>query len=123
MSFTFRIFKHVEEVVSYIYVNFGTILCTNKHTNSRRTSKGFAVFKAILWFFSFISLEIQCHNEMIFTFRICKQVEKVVNYIYVYLGTISCTDIYTNSRKISKGFAVFRAVLCLFVYFSANTMS
>ena len=120
--FTFRICKLVEEVVSYKFVYFGAISCTNKYTKSRKTSERFAVFRAVLCF-SFISLFIRRRNEMIFTFRICKHVEEVVSYKYVYFGTISCTNKYTNSRKTSERFAVFRAVLCLFIYFSIYTTS
>ena len=117
MIFTFRICKYTHKFIFWHHF-------VHKYTHKfKKNIKRFYCFQSCFMFFSFISLQIRCHNEMIFTFRICKHVEEDVSYKYVYFGTISCTNKDTKSRKISKGFAVFRAGLCFFVYFSANTMS
>ena len=122
MIFTFCICKHVEEVVSYKFVYFGAICCKNKYTKWRK-HQNVLLFSEQFYVFLFTSLLIPRHIEMIFKFRICKHVEEVVSYKYVYFGAISCKNKYTKSRKTSERFAVFRAVLCFFVYFYINTTS
>src|SRR5512136_738843 len=73
----------------------------------------FLLFLEQFYVFSFISLQIRCYNEMIFTFQIRKYIEEVISYKYLNFGTISCTNKNTNSRKTSKVFVVFTAVLCI----------
>ena len=93
MIFTFRICKHVEEVVSYKYVYFGTIRAQINIQIQEKQQK-ILLFSEQFYVFSFISLQIRCHNEMIFTFCICKHTEEVVSY--KYFGTISCTNKHPN---------------------------
>ena len=83
----------------------------------------FLLFSEQFYAFSLISMQIRCYNEMSLMSKVCKHIEEIICYKYVYFGTILCKNGYTKSLKISNVYAVFRAVLCIFVNFFANTMS
>ena len=107
MILTFQICKLIVEIIYYKCVYFGTILCKNEYTNSRTISNVFAVFRQD-YLFSLISLQVRRYNKMIFTSKVCNHIEEIICYKCMYFGTILCKNEYTNSWKISNGFAVFR---------------
>ena len=58
---------------------------------------------------------------MILAFQICKLVLDIIWYKLAYFGAISCINKCSNSKKYSNVITVFRTVLRIVVYFSANT--
>ena len=114
--------KVIKEIRCYKCVYFGTISCINGYTNSRKIQK-FLLFSEHYSVFSFISLQIRRHNEMIVMLQVDKHREQTISNNCVYFGAISYINAYTNLRRNSKVFVVFRAVFCFFVNFTAHTTS
>ena len=96
MILTSKVCKHIEEIIYYKCVYFGTILCKNEYTNSRTISNVFAVFRQD-YAFSLISLQVRRYNKMIFTSKVCNHIEEIICYKCMYFGTILCKNEYTNS--------------------------
>ena len=82
MILTSKVCKHIEEIICYKCVYFGTILCKNEYTNSWKISNVFAVYRPA-YAFLLISLQIQCYNEMILTSKVWKDIEEIICYKYV----------------------------------------
>ena len=110
-----KVENHIEDIICYKCVYFGTISSINEYRNSKKIQM-FLLFSELISVFSSISLQIRRHNGMIVMLKVGKHVEDIICYKYAYFGTISCINKYRNSRKIQE-FLLFSELFSVFSLF------